>query len=210
MNGVVCGGRSSQALFCAPLLALVLLAGAAGCADDDGDGDARKTSPQTSREESPSHGSQGDKGGSPGRDGEDEGRGAGGDPGADEDSDEGGAGEKGAGEAADGKDLGACDDAKCEVELSAGDELHPRGSYGIEEFAVKSVEGHVISWTALFGGGSVSMSANGAEVSSTSCTNGSCSGRLGKTKGKLQMNGVTVEFTSIEEDSAIAKLSPGK
>jgi hypothetical protein len=203
MNGM-CGGRSRRALFCAPLLTLVLLAGATGCADDNGDGDARKTSPQTSQDESASPKSPGDKGGSTAQNGADEDRGANGA------GDKGEAGEKDAGGDADGKDLGACDDAKCEVELSAGDELRPRGSYGIEEFTVESVKGHVVSWTALFSGGQVSMSANGAEVSSTSCTNGSCSGRLGKTKGKLQMNGVTVEFTSIDEDSAVAKLSPGK
>ncbi|MCH6162731.1 hypothetical protein [Streptomyces marispadix] len=206
MTGV-CGGRSTRALFRAPLLTLVLLAGATGCADDDGDSDARKASPRTSKEAQSSE-SPGGKNGSSAPDGEKDGeRGPDEGPGEDEG---GKAAEKGTGGAADGKDLGACDDAKCEVELSAGDELHPRGSYGIDEFTVESVKGHVITWTALFSGGRVSMAANGAEVSSTSCTNGSCSGRLGKTKGKLRMNGVTVEFTSIDEDSAVAKLSPGK
>jgi hypothetical protein len=116
----------------------------------------------------------------------------------------------GPGKAADGTDTGACADADCEVELSKGSKLRPDSSYGINEFRVQSIKKHVITWTAVFDGGRVSMSAQGGENSSTSCTNGTCFGSIGKSEGKLQMNDVTVEFTSIGDNSAVAEVSHKK
>lgn len=109
--------------------------------------------------------------------------------------------------AADGTDTGACDDGDCEVELSQGDKLRPVSSYGIDEFSIQKIEGRVISWTALFSGGQVSMASQGTETSSTTCTNGSCSGTLGKSEGTLEMNKLSVEFTAIAEDRAVAKVT---
>lgn len=208
MNGVRHGrSRAGRALLFAPLLTLALLAGAAGCADDDGDSDVRKPVPRESRSSSTADKPSGGEAGSPAAPGDQERK----DGEHGEDAADGrGSGDGGPSAAADGTDTGACEDAECEVELSAGDELHPQSSYGVEEFTVESIEDHVITWTAHFGGGRVSMSAKGAEESSTSCTNGTCSGRLGRTKGSLQMNGITVEFTSVGEDRAVAEVSTGK
>jgi len=112
--------------------------------------------------------------------------------------------------AADGTDTGACTDGDCEVELSKGDKLRPEPSYGVAEFTVESIKGQVVSWTALSAGSGVSISSGGGSESSTSCTNGSCTGRLGKNKGSIAMNELTIEFTSIGEDSAVAKVSHRK
>ncbi|NLU74912.1 hypothetical protein HCC61_19900 [Streptomyces sp. HNM0575] len=195
--------RPRRALLCASLLTLALLMGVAGCADDDGEGDVRKPAPR----EPSSHKSPGDRAGSPPSASSSPGAGKDGEESGGEDSDKDGSG---AAAAADGTDTGACEDAECEVELSAGDELHPRSSHGVDEFTVEKIEDHVITWTAAFSGGRVSMSAKGAQVSSTSCSNGSCGGRLGRTRGSLEMNGVTMEFTSIGEDSAVARISAEK
>lgn len=112
--------------------------------------------------------------------------------------------------AADGTDTGACADGDCEVELSKGDKLLPEPPYGVAEFTVESIKGHVVSWTALSSGSGVSISSGGGSESSTSCTNGSCTGRLGKNKGSIVMNEITIEFTSIGEDRAVVKVSQKK
>lgn len=111
-------------------------------------------------------------------------------------------------EAADGKDTDSCADGNCEVELAAGDELRPTTAYGVERFTVESIKGRVISWRAVFAGGS-SMRTSASDVSRMSCTNGECHGRLGRTTGKLTMNDLTVSFTAIAEDRAIAKVTAG-
>jgi hypothetical protein len=199
MNGVPRRGRCRKtALLGAPLLTLALLAGVTGCGDDGGSSDARRPG-----EQGDSRAGGGTSSGSP----KGKGKASPSASAAESASPSVSAAPEGA---ADGTDTGACDDARCEVELSGGDELRPRSSYGIDRFTVQSVKGRVITWTAFFSSGSISMSASGAEETSTSCTNGSCSGRLGKSKGTIQMNGLTVKFTSIGEDSAVAKLSPKK
>ncbi|WP_314177296.1 hypothetical protein [Streptomyces winkii] len=186
-------GSSRKAALCAPVLALALLTGLTGCGGEDGKspgGESRSPGSakgegkgKGSRSASPSHPKSGKPSASSSRP------------------------SSGLPEAADGTDTGACDDGECQVELSKGDELHPESSYGIDEFTVHDIKDHVITWTALFSGGQVSMSSQGAEQSSTRCTNGSCSGHLGKSKGKIQMNRLTVEFEAIGEDRAVARLS---
>lgn len=207
MHGVRRGRtRHGTSLLCAALSTAALLAGATGCADGDGEGDARKPAPHPSASHKAAGGDErggehGERQGHGKGDAKEHDKGARGTP-------DDGAGD-GAGEgAADGTDTGACDDARCEVKLSAGDKLHPRASYGIQEFAVRDIEDHVIEWTALFSGGRVSMSSHGAQRSTTSCSNASCSGELGTAKGTLEMNGLTLEFTSIGENSAVVKVSP--
>ncbi|RAJ63341.1 hypothetical protein K378_03452 [Streptomyces sp. Amel2xB2] len=193
MNGVPRRGRARTVrLLGAPLLALVLLTAVAGCADDDGRSDARRPGEQGGTADSRESGPSSPVGKQPSSS-----------PAASASRPS-----QGGADAADGTDTGACADGRCEVVLSAGDVLRPRSSYGVEKFAVESVEDHVIAWTAHFAGGSVSMSSSGAQESSSSCTNGQCSGRLGRSKGTLHMNGLTLEFTSIGAGSAVAKLSP--
>jgi hypothetical protein len=188
MTIVRCHGRSTKAVLCAPLLTLALLTGLTGCGDGGGAEGAKDAS--QSRKSPDGKGSSS--------------------PSPKERSKASASASPLLPEAADGTETGACDDGECEVVLSKGDELHPKSSYGVDEFSVRSIKDHVITWTALFSGGQVSMSAEGAGESSTSCTNGSCNGRLGRSKGKIEMNGLTVEFKAIGKDSAVAKLSPKK
>jgi hypothetical protein len=187
MTGVMRYGRSMTTVLSAPLLTLALLTGLTGCGDDGGSsGKASEAGKSPDNKGGPAASSKG--------------RGKGkASPSA-----------SALPKAADGTDTGACADADCEVELSKGDALHPESSYGVEAFTVRSIKDHVITWTALFSGGQVSISAAGAEETSTTCTNGSCSGRLGKSKGKIEMNRLTVEFKAIGKDRAVAELSPKK
>lgn len=195
MIGVPGSGRHGKAALCAPLLTIALLAGLTGCTGTDGeDGGPGAAAPGKSADGS---GSSSTPRGKEKQDGS---------PAESAPSSEPGPSSE-LPEAADGTDTGACADGRCEVELSKGDEVRPRSSYGIDRFTVQNVEDHVITWTALFSGGRVSMSAQGAEVSSTNCTNGACSGRMGRSKGKIEMNRLVVEFTAIGEDRAVAKIS---
>jgi hypothetical protein len=192
-------GRSTTPLLCASLLALTLLT---GCGEDGNSGDGRDSSKGGASKSSAGKGGSekhkdGDK-----HSGKDKDK----DKGKDKDKDK--QSPPGLPKAADGTDTGACDDGTCEVEMSKGDELRPKSSYGVDRFTVESIKGHVITWTALFSGGQVSMRAEGAEESSTSCTNGSCTGRIGKSKGRLEMNQLVLEFTAIGEDRAVAKVKP--
>ena len=184
-------GRSTTPLLCASLLALTLLT---GCGEDGNSGDGRDSSKGGASKSSASKGSSEKH--------KDGGKHSGKDKSKDKKA------PPGLPKAADGTDTGACDDGTCEVEMSKGGELRPKSSYGVDRFTVESIKGHVITWTALFSGGQVSMRAEGAEESSTSCTNGSCTGRIGKSKGRLEMNQLVLEFTAIGEDRAVAKVKP--
>ncbi|GGO48502.1 hypothetical protein GCM10012287_23650 [Streptomyces daqingensis] len=113
-------------------------------------------------------------------------------------------------DAADGSDTGACRDAECEVVVEAGDVLRPKTSYGVQEFTVELINKGVVSWRTVFTTGSGAMQARGSSVSSTSCTGGECNGRLGRTKGRLETDKLIIDFDSIDDDSAVAKLTAKK
>ncbi|QPP06462.1 hypothetical protein G4Z16_08690 [Streptomyces bathyalis] len=184
-------GPHGKAALCAPLLILALLTGLTGCAGADGGeggADAAPSSPPDAKGGSSPSPKTKDK------------PSAGAEPSASSTLPK----------AADGTDTKACSDGDCEVELSKGDEIQPPSSYGVDKFTVQKIEDHVITWTAGFSGGRVSTSARGAQNSSTSCTNGSCSGNLGKSKGKIEINRLVIEFTSIGDDRAVARISPKK
>ncbi|MFC4493853.1 hypothetical protein ACFPA8_06855 [Streptomyces ovatisporus] len=110
--------------------------------------------------------------------------------------------------AADGKDTGACRDAQCEVLVTAGDVLRPQASYGIQQFTVEQIRKGVVSWRTVFTTGSASMQTRGSSLSSTSCTGGECNGRLGRAVGRLETDKVIIDFSLIDDDSAVAKLTP--
>ena len=176
---------------CAAALTFFLLAGITGCGDGGSPGDGPGRSGKADKA------AQDDK--SPEAKGGSSGEGNGGSPPSKKAT--------ALPKAADGTDTDACDDGECEVELSDGDTLRPESSFGVDQFAVQKIKDHVITWTAVFSGGRVSMSARGDDESSTSCTNGSCYGTLGKTEGTLEMNELTVEFTAIGEDRTVVKVS---
>lgn len=112
--------------------------------------------------------------------------------------------------AADGKDLDACADAECEVQISVGDVLEPDESHGVQQFTVEQIRKGVVSWRAVFTTGSAAMRSRGASVSETSCTGGECNGRLGKGRGRLETDKLTLDFTDITEDTAVVRVKARK
>lgn len=191
MIGVLGRGPHGKAVLCAPLLTFALLTGLTGCTGADG-GDGRADA-------APSRPPDAKGGSSPSPKTKDK-----------PSSSAGPSASSTLPKAADGTDTKACADGDCEVELSKGDQIRPPSSYGVDAFTVQDIKDHVVTWKALFSGGQVSTSARGAQNSSTSCTNGSCSGKLGRTKGKIEINRLIIEFTAIGEDRAVARISPRK
>ncbi|MGH3311706.1 MAG: hypothetical protein ACRDP3_14160 [Streptomyces sp.] len=185
-------GRSRIPLRCAPLLVLALLAGCGGGADGAAGDGSDKGGVQTSSQASQtSQASQASLASSPWDSGSPAPRQLTALP-----------------QAADGKDTGSCADGNCEVELAAGDELFPSTAYGVQRFTVESIKDRMISWRAVIKGGS-SMRTSASEVSRMSCAGGECHGLLGRTTGELTMNDLTVSFTAIVEDRAIAQVTSG-
>jgi hypothetical protein len=109
--------------------------------------------------------------------------------------------------AADGTHLGACADARCEVEVAAGSTLRPPSSYGIERFTVKQIKDGTITWTAVFHGGSM-VQSQGFRGSDVNCTNNDCYGDVRGSGGTLRLNDLDVTFTAVGQDRAVVRVKP--
>lgn len=111
--------------------------------------------------------------------------------------------------AADGTKLGSCADARCEVELAAGNVLRFAPVHDVSRFAIRSIRGDKVTWKLVLpDGGNVSMSA--AEHSSYRCVFGSPMTCSGFTRGvaTIVMNGVTLRLLAFDHGHAVARVAP--
>ncbi|WP_139151439.1 hypothetical protein [Streptomyces sp. WMMB 322] len=193
---MLCRGHHGKSALCASLMTFALLTGLAGCSGTDGGDTSADAVPGTPSDGKGALSSPKRSSVSPAKR---EGASAGAKPTS-----------SALPKAADGTDTGACADGDCEVELSKGDEIHPPSSSGVHEFTVQDIEDGIVTWTARFSGGRVTTSARGMQNSSTSCSNGFCRGKLSRSKTKIEMNRLVIEFKAIGADRAVVRVSAKK
>jgi hypothetical protein len=111
--------------------------------------------------------------------------------------------------AADGRNLAACRDAGCQVELVAGDHIALDPALGLDAMSVKSVSSLISFGLSGHGQG---LNLVGRDVSSsTNCTNGACTttGSLSLTPGMTgQINSIHITLTELAGDRAVVTMRP--
>ncbi|GLU49961.1 hypothetical protein [Nocardiopsis ansamitocini] len=91
---------------------------------------------------------------------------------------------------ADGTDLGACQDADCEVEVKQGDTIPMDGEYGVDELVMREVTPDYVT---------VDGTAPGVSLSTSMTTGG------GESSGNL--NDVQVTVLGTDDDHAVVRIS---
>lgn len=113
-------------------------------------------------------------------------------------------------QAADGSNLASCEDAECEVEVQAGDQLVIDKRFGVRRLTISFLHSDEAGIT--LSGSSGGLRVEGMNVSvSGSCVNGHCrdEGKLSLTPAKpARINDMRLELTHLADDRAVLRLTP--
>ncbi|MGN9843231.1 hypothetical protein ACTMTI_34420 [Nonomuraea sp. H19] len=113
-------------------------------------------------------------------------------------------------QAADGRSLAACEDADCEVEIRAGDEITIGKRFGVQELTIGFIHSDEVGIAFLGSSGGLRVEGRNVSVSG-SCVNGECrdEGKLSLTPSEPgRINTMRLELTHLSGDRAILRLAP--
>ncbi|MGP3933064.1 hypothetical protein [Nonomuraea sp. KM88] len=114
-------------------------------------------------------------------------------------------------QAADGRELSSCEDADCEVEIRAGDELTIDGRFGVRQLTIGALQPDGARITLRGSTGKLSVQGMQASISSN-CVNGRCrdEGDLVLSPGETgRVNDLRLDLAHLSGDRAVLRLTPG-
>ncbi|TDE32985.1 hypothetical protein E1295_38805 [Nonomuraea mesophila] len=112
--------------------------------------------------------------------------------------------------AADGRELPACEDADCEIEVRSGDELTIDQRFGVRRLAIGAFGPDGARITLKGSAGKLSVQGMKGSISSN-CVNGRCrdEGKLVLAPGESgRINDIRLDLTHLSGDRAVLRLTP--
>ncbi|TDD13123.1 hypothetical protein [Nonomuraea diastatica] len=114
-------------------------------------------------------------------------------------------------QAADGRELSSCEDADCEIEIQAGDELTIDKRFGVRQLTIGALQPDGARITLRGSAGELSVQGMKGSISSN-CVNGRCrdEGELVLAPGETgRINDMRLDLAHLSGDRAVLRLIPG-